>query len=209
MYIDFTAETPSQRYFTMTQSVLPRPIAWVLSDNGDANTDKNSYNLAPFSYFNAICSDPPLLMISIGHKPNGDDKDTAVNIGERKQFVVHIPHREQAAMVTETSRTLAHGDSELDRVGLKLVEFQGFDLPRLADCRLAYACELYQVQHIGNGPHTLIFGEIKTLYVDEAVVVTDANGRRKLNAAAIDPLARLGSSEYGVLGQILDIPRPK
>lgn len=203
MYIDFNALSPSQRYITMTQSVVPRPIAWVLSDNGDG-----SFNLAPFSYFNAICSDPPLLMISGGHKPNGDNKDTIVNIAERKKFVIHIPHREQAAIVTETSRTLEHGESELDRVDLRLAAFEGFALPRVAECRLAYACELHHLQEIGNGPQSLVFGEVQALYADDAVVAKDNKGRRKLDAAAIDPLARLGSSEYGTLGSVIEIPRP-
>lgn len=204
MYIDFDNLSTLQRYVTMTQSVLPRPIAWVLSDNGD-----NSHNLAPFSYFNAVCSDPPLLMFSAGHKPSSEKKDTVVNLAERKQCVIHIPHSEQAAAVTETSRTLEHGESELALVDLPLTEFEGFDLPRLRDCRLAFGCELYQIQEIGNGPQHLVFVEIKALYVSDEVATEDAKGRLKIDAQAVNPLARLGSTEYGVLGSTLDIPRPK
>lgn len=204
MYFDFEGLSANQRYFTMIQSVLPRPIAWILSNNGDGG-----YNLAPFSYFNAICSDPPLLMVSIGHKPTGEKKDTIVNLTDRKHCVVHIPHREQAAMVTETSRTLAHGESELANIDLALTEFEGFPLPRLKDCRLAYACELYEVKEIGNGPQTLLFLEIKSLFVDDQAVETDTKGRHKISAERIDPLARLGGTEYGTLGGIIDIPRPK
>ena len=64
MYIDFGDMTPQQVYITMTQTVIPRPIAWVLSENADA-----SLNLAPYSYFNAVSSDPALVMISAGVKP--------------------------------------------------------------------------------------------------------------------------------------------
>ena len=219
MYLDFDQLSPNQRYATMTQSILPRPIAWVLSDNGkagneeassgEANSGGGNHNLAPFSYFNAVCSDPPLIMISVGHKPGGDKKDTLVNIAERSHFVVHIPHGEQAALVTETSRTLAHGVSELDNTGLSLVDFDGFALPRLADCRLAFACERYQIQEIGNGPQFLILGEVKKLYVDDAVTTQDNKGRLKIDAGVVDPLARLGSSEYGTLGNVLNISRPK
>ena len=70
-------------YFTMTQTVVPRPIAWILSENEDA-----SFNLAPFSYFNAICSDPPLVMISIGLQDDGSEKDSLRNIRQRSQFVI-------------------------------------------------------------------------------------------------------------------------
>jgi len=76
----------AQRYYLMSQTLVPRPVAWVLSENATG-----SYNLAPFSYFNAICSTPPLIMFSIGKKPDGADKDTRRNIIERKRFTVHIP----------------------------------------------------------------------------------------------------------------------
>ena len=204
MYLNFEQLSPSQRYFTMTQSILPRPIAWVLSDNGDG-----SHNLAPFSYFNAVCSDPALIMISIGHKPDGSCKDTLVNIRERGHFVVHIPHSEQAAKVTETSRTLDHGVSELDGLNMPLTKFEGFTLPRLTQCHLAFACQSYQIQELGNGPQYLLLGEVKGLYADDAVASVNDRGRVKLEAAAIDPLARLGSSEYGTLGEVLEVSRPK
>ncbi|MDM3872189.1 flavin reductase family protein [Porticoccus sp. W117] len=204
MYLHFDQLSPSQRYFTMTQSILPRPIAWVLSDNGDG-----SHNLAPFSYFNAVCSDPPLIMLSIGHKPDGSRKDTLVNIREREHFVVHIPHSKQAAQVTESSRTLEHGVSELDSLDMALTEFEGFNLPRLAECRLAFACQRYQIQELGNGPQFLVLGEIKQLYASDDVATVNDSGRLTLDANAIDPLARLGSSEYGTLGKVIDVPRPK
>ena len=106
MQINLDSLSPARAYHLMIQSIVPRPIAWVLSDNGDT-----TLNLAPFSYFNAVCSDPPVLMLSIGRKPDGSDKDTARNIVERSQFVVHIPHREMALEVTESSRPLPFGES--------------------------------------------------------------------------------------------------
>jgi flavin reductase (DIM6/NTAB) family NADH-FMN oxidoreductase RutF len=145
MYFDFAEFSPNQAYFTMTQTLVPRPIAWVLTENAAGD-----YNLAPFSYFNAVCSDPPLVMLSIGRKPDGSPKDTRVNIEQRGHFVAHIAHREQAKPMTESSATLDYGDSELARLGLDTVPFQGFGLPRLADCRVAFACERYEIREIGN-----------------------------------------------------------
>ena len=74
----FSDLNPSERYHIMTQVVIPRPIAWVLTANdGDqSNHSSSRFNLAPFSYFNAISSDPPLVMMSIGKKPDGEEKDT-------------------------------------------------------------------------------------------------------------------------------------
>ena len=107
MIIDFAELSPSQAYFTMIQTVIPRPIAWVMSVNEGGN-----YNLAPFSYFNAVCSDPPLLLISVGKKPDGSFKDTRVNIEQRKEFVVHVAHRGLLDELNDSSATLPYGESD-------------------------------------------------------------------------------------------------
>lgn len=204
MYIELGDLTPNEIYLAMTQTVIPRPIAWVLSDNGDGG-----YNLAPFSYFNGICSDPPLIYISVGKKSDGTFKDTRVNIEERSHFVVHILHHELGAAMVETSRTLPHGESELDRIGLPVTEFKGFPLPRLADCRVAFACELHQIQEIGTTPQTVIFGQVTSIYVQDGATGKDAKGRFKIRADKIEPLGRLGGSEYVKFGELLEIPRPR
>ncbi len=204
MYIDLKGLSPNRIYLTMTQTVIPRPVAWVLSDNGDGG-----YNLAPYSYFNAVSSDPPLVFISIGKKPDGSYKDTRVNIEERSHFVIHIAHRGLAESMTETSRTLPHGESELERIGLSVTEFEGFPLPRLKDCRVALACELYEIQELGSTPQSLVFGKVRSIYVADEVVSTDDKGRLKVYADKVDPIGRLGASEYVTFGEILTIPRPK
>jgi len=204
MYIKLAELPPPDIYQTMTQVIIPRPVAWVLSDNG-----AGGYNLAPYSYFNAVSSVPPLIFISAGRKPGGDFKDTRVNIEERKYFVVHIAHRELAEPMTETSRTLPQGESELERVNLAVTEFEGFPLPRLSDCRDALACELSEIKEVESVPQSLIFGEIHTIYVDDAMLGEDVKGRRKIHADRIDPIGRLGASEYVTFGKILNIPRPK
>lgn len=200
MQINLDDLSPARAYHLMIQSIVPRPIAWVLSDNGD-----ETYNLAPFSYFNAVCSDPPVLMISIGRRPDGSDKDTARNIVGRKQFVVHIPHRDMALEVTESSRPLPFGESELTRQGLATVPFENFALPRLAKARLAFACELHSTQELG--PQLLVFGRIRHAWLDDAVASTDARGRLAVDAQALDPLGRLGGDDYSFSGGSITVPR--
>ncbi len=203
MIISFDTLSPDKVYFTMIQTLLPRPVAWVLSENPD-----RSFNLAPFSYFNAICSDPPLIMLSIGVRPDGSPKDTRLNIEVGKDFVVHLAHREMAALVTQTSATLPRGESELDRAGLETCEFPGNRLPRLKDCRIAYACKLHDLQEIGNAPQALIIAEVTQVFVDDAVVEQDSKGRVRVLAEKVDPIARLGGGEYATFGEKIDIPRP-
>ncbi len=203
MYLELSRLSPNQVYHQMLQTLIPRPIAWVLSENAD-----HSLNLAPFSYFNAVCSAPPLILLSVGKKPDGSWKDTRMNIEARNHFVVHIAHRELAQPLTDSSASLPAGVSELERLDLPLAPFEGFGLPRLADCRIAYACTRYEIREIGAAPQALILGRVERLFIDDGVLVPDAKGRARVAADRVDPLARLGADEYGTLGETLRIPRP-
>ena len=204
MNIDLTQLSGNQVYHLVTQTLIPRPIAWVLTDSGN-----RSYNLAPFSYFTAVSSAPPLLMFSVGKKPNGDDKDTLVNVAERQSMVIHIASAEQYKAVTDSAATLEHGVSEVEQNNLSLTQFEGFDLPRLADCAIAFGCELYQTQHIGDTPQTLVFAEIKQLFIDDEVLELDDKRRVRVLANEVDPLSRLGAAQYANLGEIISQTRPK
>ncbi|MBU2956025.1 flavin reductase family protein [Marinobacter sp. F3R08] len=204
MLIDVEGLDPKDAYHILTQTVIPRPVAWVLTENPDGG-----FNLAPFSFFTPITSSPPLLMISVGKKPaQAVAKDTRVNIEARKHFVVHIAHRDLAAAVTESSRTLPHGESELENLDLELVDFEGSTLPRLKDCHVAFACELYDIKEIGDGPQSLVFGKVTRIWVSDSAVRYDEKDRLTFDGAAIDPIGRLGGSEYVTFGEVFKIPRP-
>lgn len=208
MHIEFSELTPSQRYHVMTQTVVPRPIAWVLTASEAAQT-KVSYNLAPFSYFNAMCSDPALVVLSVGKKAQDELKDTRRNILERKNLVIHIPHTEQASLVTASAATLPHGESEIEKLGLSLVEEAGWPLPRLAMCSIAMHCRLYDYKEIGPNQQGILFVEILAVHVDDAAAQLDKSGRIKIDAAKIAPLARLGANEYASFGEVFALNRPK
>ena len=95
MIVDPLTIGADQTYAAMTQSLVPRPVAWVLTDS------RGSHNLAPFSYFNAVSVEPPVIMISINRRSTGAIKDTERNIRERGLFVLHIPH---VAMVEQEAK---------------------------------------------------------------------------------------------------------
>jgi flavin reductase (DIM6/NTAB) family NADH-FMN oxidoreductase RutF len=210
MIINFSDYSTSQRYHIMTQTIIPRPIAWVLTNSTNGNNNRDNLNLAPFSYFTAISSDPALLMLSVGKKPNGDIKDTLTNVLKNKKMVIHIAGENLANIVTQTAASLEHGDSELATMSdeiLKTVPFEGFTLPRLAQCDIAYACELFEIKEIGDVPQTLIFVEIKQLYVSPKVTTVN-DGRVKIHADSVNPLARLGASEYAGITMPFKKTRP-
>ncbi|MCO4798981.1 MAG: flavin reductase family protein [Colwelliaceae bacterium] len=211
MIINFSDYSANQRYHLMTQTVIPRPIAWVLTTSNDKNKNESDINLAPFSYFTAISSNPALLMISVGKKPSGDDKDTLTNVLKNKKMVIHIANESQADIVTQTAASLKHGESELatiDTNKLNTIPFEGFDLPRLAQCDIAYACELFEVKEIGDIPQSLIFVEVKQLYVSPSITTED-NGRIKIHAENVNPLARLGANEYSGITNPFKKARPE
>ncbi|MCG9682458.1 flavin reductase family protein [Vibrio sp. Isolate23] len=203
MNIDASTLAPTQMYHLMTQTVIPRPIAWVLTDSGDAD-----YNLAPFSYFTPISSNPPLLMFSVGKKPTGEIKDTTRNILETGRMVVHIANAEMAEQVTQTSATLPHGQSEVALAELELTEFEGFELPRIKDCPIAFGCKLFEVKEIGETPQSLIFAQIEDIYIAPEVI-GDKQERLVVDALKVNPLSRLGGSQYANLDQPFTVARPK
>ena len=203
MNINLDTLSAGEVYFSMIQTLVPRPIAWVLSEHSNG-----SFNLAPFSYFTAVSSAPPLLMISVGKKPDGSNKDTRINIEQRGHFVVHIPSLGQLDAMNASAMTLPADASEVDELKLETTVFDGFSLPRLKQAKIAYGCECYQIQAVGDTPQSLILGRIRQLYIDDSIVQLDDKERIKVDATALDPVARLGASEYMGCGPILTRRRP-
>ena len=201
MHIDLSALSPASTYATMTQTIVPRPVAWITS-----LSESGVLNLAPYSYFNAMASDPPLVVVSFGQRPDGSIKDTKRNIETGGAFVVNIAHREMAEAMTASSATLPEDVSEVERLGLEIAPMPGSSVPRLAACRVAYACVREEIKAIGG--QTIVFARLTDLYLDDSIVGEDAKGRLKVDAKALDPLGRLGGGEYVTFGEIVSIARP-
>jgi len=204
MNIDLSTQTPAKIYSTMAQTIMPRPIAWVLSENVEGN-----YNLAPFSYFAPICSDPPLIMISVSKKPDGTLKDTRANIIERENFVVHIPSWEQLEPMNSSAATLDAGVSEVEELEIDLADFAGSPLPRIRDSRVAMACSLYEIKEIGNGPYAMIIGRIHHIYITDEAIVEQTEESIRISPAKLNPVGRLGGPQYTELGPIVTLARPE
>ena len=203
MFIDLTQLSTPQVYFTMTQTVIPRPVAWILTEN-----DNGSYNLAPFSYFNAVCSDPPLVAVSIGRQPDGSEKDTLHNIRTRSELVIHIASCDQLHDLNQSSATLPPGESEVNASNLPLEAVEGFHLPRLRDCKIAMMCRRERILELGNNHQALMMAQVDTIYLADDCAETNDKGRLKVDAKKIQPLARLGASEYASFGEVLSVKRP-
>ena len=86
---------------------------------------------------------------------------------------------------------------------------EGFSLPRIATCDIAMACKLHRIDEVGNVPQLVIYGEILSLYVNDDLIVPNDKGRLQIDTEALDPLSRLGGSNYSSMGEVLKADRPK
>jgi flavin reductase (DIM6/NTAB) family NADH-FMN oxidoreductase RutF len=204
MDLDLSTMSGGQVYALMTQTILPRPVAWILSADAEGRT-----NLAPFSYFMPVTGRPPLLAVSVGNREPGVPKDTARNIRETGRFVVHIAHQDLLEAVNDSATPLEPDASEVDAIGLETVPFGDFPLPRLAAARVALACTLHRGVRVGDGPQNLMIGEIHHAFVDDALWTEDAKGRPAVDPQRLDPISRLGGIAYAGLGRLTELMRKK
>jgi len=159
MLIDFQNKTPSQRYFLMASSIIPRPIAWIL-------TEGEVLNIAPFSYFAPLSSEPATLMVSIGHRADGTPKDTLRNLRKSKKCVVSIVNEDHFEAMHFSSKGLDPSQSELEIFDIPVQKCIEEFPPMPQGIKIAFFCEyLQEVNLIGSTTIPVIL-EIKHLYLD-------------------------------------------
>jgi flavin reductase (DIM6/NTAB) family NADH-FMN oxidoreductase RutF len=193
-----------EAYHVFSQLIIPRPVAWVMSDNG-ASPAVDRWNLAPFSYFNGICSSPSLVMFSIGVGPGGRDKDSLRNLRERPTCVIALASVSQAAAVQATSAELPHGVGEPGSCGVELADWD-WPVPRVAASPLSLGCLARQFTPVGGTGQVVVFAEIVKLWVRPGVGALDADGQLQIDVAAFDPLARVGRGGYSRLAPVFRPP---
>lgn len=185
------------RYFLLTACVVPRPIAFVTS----LDRRTGVLNAAPFSYFNAISSDPPLIMLGLAAKP-GDDglvlKDTTRNITETNEFVVNICTYDMAEVVQKAGEALPPEESEVEALGLETTPSQVVKPPRLAKSPIQFECTLYEAVQFGRIRSQLILGEVQRVHVRDDLWV---DGR--VDIFHLDPLARMGAGHFAGVRDIV------
>lgn len=190
-------------YHLMTQVIVPRPIAWVVTDNGSGDGPAR-WNLAPFSYFNAVASDPPSVMFSIGVSGRGTGspggrKDTLTNLTERGEHTIALPTRAQIDAVEATSTEVPHGESEFALAGLEAVTWD-WPVPRPSGAHAAMGCTVDSVIPVADGPQRVVIACVHVIWVDDVAVGEDHRGRPLVDATLLDPLMRLGAGNYAEMG---------
>jgi flavin reductase (DIM6/NTAB) family NADH-FMN oxidoreductase RutF len=195
MHIDPAQVTKSDAYKLLTNLVVPRPIAWVTSVNR-----AGTINLAPFSFFNAVGSDPLFVVIGIGRRADGSPKDTDRNIQETGAFVVNLVTEELMAAMNVSGADFPPDESELTAAGLQAAPSLRISVPRLAQSQASLECRLHQAHALGA--NTLIIGEVVMFHVADHLVGPN------LHINGFAPIGRMGSpSVYCRTGDRFDLPR--
>jgi len=194
-------QTERENYRLLTGSIIPRPIAFVTSMASDGTV-----NGAPFSYFNIVSSNPPMVSISIQRK-DGVRKDTARNIAEKGTFVVHIVDEENVKQINETAASLPADESEINIADLTLEESDLIKVPGIKEAKVRFECRIEQIielpgeQTIGSD---LIIGKIINFHIANEVYDDGRINQEKLAA-----VSRLAGANYAKVGETFSIERPK
>ncbi|MDE0961239.1 MAG: flavin reductase family protein [Planctomycetota bacterium] len=187
-----------QRYLLMVCAVIPRPICWISTVNPQGIT-----NLAPFSFFGAVSSDPPTVMLSVGRRRDGSHKDTARNLLDTSEGVIHICQSSAGATMVATSEALPPGQSEIDHLGLDSVASDQVRPPRLRNAAIALEAKVVHHREQGNGPVDLFLLEGVRFHLRHDLLVDGLPDAEQMGA-----LGRLGGSLYCDTSTPFNIERP-
>jgi flavin reductase (DIM6/NTAB) family NADH-FMN oxidoreductase RutF len=187
MKFDFENLSEEQRYKLMLATLLPRPIAWVTSQ------DRNGLvNAAPFSFFNAFGTEPATVGIGVGRNSPTQPKDTCLNIRATEEFVVNLVPFSAAERMRASSMPFPSQVSEVEAVGLSTMPSEKVGPPRISESPASFECKF--MQEIRLGGFSLILGRIVLLHVrDEAVLDPE---RLYIDAGELDLIGRMEGALY-------------
>lgn len=194
-----TLET-SVVYKLLVASVTPRPIAWVTTQDSGGRV-----NAAPYSFFNAMGSNPPTVAIGLLADPGKGFKDSARNILDTGEFVVNlVPDRLREEM-NLTAVGAPHGLNELDLAGLDSAPSQVVTPPRIAQSPVALEC--VTLSAVVTGPHqTIVIGRVVQIHIDDTYVLNAERGH--VDAVGLDLIGRSYGSQYIRTRDRFDMVRP-
>lgn len=185
---------PRDAYSLLTGLIVPRPIAWVTTQDASGHT-----NLAPFSYFTGLGSDPPMLTLGIGDKKDGP-KDTLRIASATGVLCVNLVEEHDVVAMNASSREYPADVSELEALSIATLPCTVITGVRVASARAAMECRVLDVHTYGARVKVnLVVCEVVCFHHDEAVK----------DDREIAPVARLGGPRYAKLGERFALERPK
>jgi flavin reductase (DIM6/NTAB) family NADH-FMN oxidoreductase RutF len=200
MRFDLTTLPAADRYKLMASSITPRPIAWVSSLSVDGVR-----NLAPYSFFNMVSADPPLIVLGVMPRADGTLKDTAANIEQTGEFIVHLVSEAMAEAMNFSCIDAPPGFDEIAAAELEVVPGEQVQAPRLVQAPVAMECRLYQV--IEAGQTRIILGEVVAMDIRDEHILDGA--RCHIDPLTMNLIARLhGAGWYTRSTDLLQMTRP-
>ncbi len=192
-----------QMYKLMTGTIVPRPIGWISTVDAEGVP-----NLAPYSYFNAVCADPPHLLFCPGVRDSDElpaQKDTLLNIRATGQFVVNIVTEALAAAMNDTAAQLPPGTSEFEHAGLLTAPSQVVRPPRVAESPVHFECEVVHIYEVGDTPGagSVVIGRVLHAHVEDGLVDEDY----RVDIERLRPIGRLAGSSYSRVNEIFELKR--
>ena len=200
MRFDLDAVDPSVAYKLLAATVVPRPIAWVVTLNPEGGV-----NAAPYSFFNVMGSAPPTVVLGIMADPARGLKDSARNIIEGAEFVINLVPERLAPQMNLTAADAPRGLDELAFAGLATVPSHHIAPPRIADSPVAFECR--RLQTVETGPHqVIVIGRVLAVHIDDPFVKDAARGH--VQTEALDLVGRGFGARYIRTHDTFDLERP-
>jgi flavin reductase (DIM6/NTAB) family NADH-FMN oxidoreductase RutF len=187
-----------QVYKLMTGSIVPRAIAWVSSLNPDGQA-----NLAPFSFFTAVSSEPPTILFCPSRRSTDEgEKDTYHNVLASGEFVVNFVTESTAEAMNITATEFPAEVNEFERAGLTPIPSVKVKAPRVLESPIHFECKLVQTLDIGDGH--IVIGEVVYMHFSEMVYRTG----HYIDTLALQPIGRLAGNNYSRINDLFQIVRP-
>jgi len=199
MQFDPQTVAPQSIYKLLIGCVVPRPIAWVSSLSEDTIP-----NLAPFSFFMAVCNNPPTLAFASGRRAD-KKKDTVRNIEYTQDFVVNLVDDALAEQMNLTSGEYPPEVDEFALTGLTAAPGIKVKAPRVAEAPISMECRVVQILPVGHGPHSLVLGEIVYFHIRDDLY-NPTTGR--IDMQRLHPVGRLAGNLYTHVHDIFEMKRP-
>lgn len=201
-YIDVSSADWREVYKLCIGFINPRPIALVSTVSAGGE-----HNLAPFSFYNMVSANPPVVMFCPGTKRDGGRKDSLVNAEATGEFVVATVTESIAERMNTCSASLPHGESEFDLSGLTPAPATKVKPPLVAESPVNIECTLREIKVISDQPGgaSLVFGDIVAIHCADWLL--DADG--SVDPRKICTVGRLGGLNYCNTRDVFDLPRPK
>ena len=186
----------------LTGIVVPRPIAFV-----STVSNSGKFNLSPYSFFNAVSYNPPLVAFSSSmFTPEGKRKDSLANIKENGEFVVNIVVDQIAPLMNQTAAEYPEDISEFDISGLTPVKSEKITPPRVKESPVNMECKLDRIVDLGNDidSYGLVIGEVVLVHIEDSMI----SGHR-INHQKLNPIGRLAGNMYCKTNDTFELIRPK